>query len=73
MTFVCKQEVQNLNNFRHNVPNEQLNDENPLRLRNSKNVPLYLLCFAVGNPKGAPTAVNIAEDILLKELAQHSN
>lgn len=47
--------------------------ENPLPLRNSKNVPLYLLCFAAGNPKGAPTAVNIAQDILLKELAQHSN
>lgn len=44
--------------------------ENPLPLRNSKNVPLYLLCFAAGNPKGAPTAVNIAQDILLKELTQ---
>ncbi len=37
---------------------------NPLILRNSKNVPLYLLCFAAGNPKGAPTAVKIAKDIL---------
>jgi len=38
--------------------------EKPLQLMNSKNVPLYLLCFAVGNPKGAPTALNIANYIL---------
>ena len=38
--------------------------DNPLLLYNSKNVPLYLLCFAAGNPKGAPTAVKIAEHIL---------
>jgi three-Cys-motif partner protein len=38
--------------------------ENPLALRNSRNVPLYLLCFAAGNPKGAPTAVKIAQSIL---------
>ena len=37
---------------------------NPLILRNSRNVPLYLLCFAVGNPKGAPIAVKIAQEIL---------
>lgn len=37
---------------------------NPLPLRNSKNVPLYLLCFATGNPKGGPIAVKIAQDIL---------
>ena len=37
---------------------------NPLPLRNSKNVPLYLLCFAAGNRRGAPTAVKIAQDIL---------
>ena len=30
MTFISKQEGQNLNNLRQNVPNEQLNDENPL-------------------------------------------
>ena len=40
--------------------------ENPLRLTNSRNNPLYLLCFAAGNPKGAPTAVRIAEHILGK-------
>lgn len=34
--------------------------ENPLPLRNSRNTPIYLLCFAAGNPKGAPTAVDIA-------------
>jgi three-Cys-motif partner protein len=38
--------------------------ENPLQLYNSKNNPLYLLCFAVGNKKGAPTAIRIANDIL---------
>ena len=41
---------------------------NPLSLRNSKNVPLYLLCFAAGNPRGAKTAVKIAQDILLRQL-----
>jgi three-Cys-motif partner protein len=40
--------------------------ENPLPLRNSKNVPIYLLCFAASNPKGAPTAVKIAQNILGK-------
>lgn len=38
--------------------------ENPLPLYNAKNNPLYLLCFASGNPKGATTAVKIAQDIL---------
>ncbi len=38
--------------------------ENPLPLRNSKNNPIYLLCFASGNPKGAKTAVKIAQEIL---------
>ncbi len=38
--------------------------ENPWPLRNSKNVPIYLLCFAAANPKGAPTAVKIAQHIL---------
>jgi hypothetical protein len=37
---------------------------NPLILTNSKEVPIYLLCFAAGNPKGGPTAVKIANDIL---------
>ncbi len=37
---------------------------NPLMLRNSRNVPIYLLCFAVGNPRGAPTAVRIAGHLL---------
>lgn len=36
----------------------------PLPLTNSKNVPLYLLCFAAGNPAGTPTAVKIAGHIL---------
>jgi three-Cys-motif partner protein len=38
--------------------------DNPLVLRNSRNVPLYLLCFASANPRGAPTAIKIAQDIL---------
>jgi len=40
--------------------------ENPLPLMNSRNNPLYLLCFAAGNPSGAKTAVHIAQDILGK-------
>lgn len=40
--------------------------DNPLALINSRNVPLYLLCFATGNPKGAPTAIKIAKYILEK-------
>lgn len=38
--------------------------ERPLPLMNSRNNPLYLLCFAAGNPKGAPTAIKIANHIL---------
>lgn len=37
--------------------------DRPAVLRNSKNIPLYVLCFAASNPKGAPTAVKIARDI----------
>ena len=38
--------------------------ENPLLLHNSKNNPLYLLCFVSGNEKGSKTAIKIAQDIL---------
>ena len=38
--------------------------DNPLPLLNTKKTPIYLLCFAAGNPKGAATAVKIAQDIL---------
>jgi three-Cys-motif partner protein len=38
--------------------------EKPVRLVNSKNNPLFLLCFAAGNPVGAKTAVKIADDLL---------
>jgi three-Cys-motif partner protein len=38
--------------------------ENPLPLLNSRNNPLYLLCFASGNPVGSRTAIKIAQDIL---------
>ena len=33
-------------------------------LRNSRNSPLYLLCFAASNPRGAPIAIRIANHIL---------
>lgn len=35
-----------------------------LPLRNSKGTPIFLLCFAAGNAKGAPTAVKIANGIM---------
>lgn len=38
----------------------------PLLLRNSRNTPLYVLCFAAANPKGARTAIKIANHILRK-------
>lgn len=38
--------------------------DNPLPLLNSSNCPLYLLCFAAGNPRGGPIAKRIAEHIL---------
>ena len=40
--------------------------ENPLYLVNSKNNPLFLLCFAAGNPRGAALAKRIAQHILKK-------
>ena len=41
--------------------------DNPRLLLNSKNTPLYLLCFASANRYGAPTAIKIAQDILSRE------
>lgn len=38
--------------------------DKPLVLSNSRGCPLYLLCFAVGNPKGAPIALKIANHLL---------
>jgi three-Cys-motif partner protein len=40
--------------------------DNPLVMRNSTNSPIFLLCFAAGNPNGAPIAVRIAQHILCK-------
>lgn len=40
--------------------------EEPKVLLNSLNCPLYLLCFAVGNAKGAPIALRIANHLLAK-------
>lgn len=38
--------------------------KNLLLLLNSNNTPLYLLCFAAANERGAKTAIKIAQDIL---------
>lgn len=38
----------------------------PLMLRNTRNCPLFLLCFASGNSKGAPIARRIAKHIIEK-------
>ncbi|MCB9444514.1 MAG: three-Cys-motif partner protein TcmP [Ardenticatenaceae bacterium] len=38
--------------------------DNPLPLYNSRNNPLYLLCFASANPIGSKTAIKIAQHIL---------
>jgi three-Cys-motif partner protein len=40
--------------------------KNPLPLRNSRNSPLFLLCFAVSNTRGKSLALRIAEHILGK-------
>jgi hypothetical protein len=36
----------------------------PMLLRNNKGAPLYLFCFAAGNPRGAPIALKIAEHLI---------
>lgn len=43
----------------------------PLVLRNSTGAPLFLLCFASGNPRGAPIAVRIANHIINKKNHGH--
>lgn len=40
----------------------------PRPLYNGKNIPIYLLCFAAGNPKGATPAVKIANHLLQKKI-----
>lgn len=40
--------------------------EEPLALRNRTGCPIFLLCFAAANPKGAPTACKIARSIINK-------
>lgn len=37
--------------------------DKPLILKNSRNSPMYALCFAAGNPRGAKTAVKIASHL----------
>jgi len=39
-------------------------NKKPLILRNRTGAPIFLLCFASGNPKGAPIAVKIAQHII---------
>jgi len=39
----------------------------PLQLCNSRNNPLYLLCFAAANKRGAPIALKIADSIIGKK------
>ena len=41
-------------------------NKKPLILRNSAGAPLFLLCFASGNPRGAPIALRIANHIINK-------
>lgn len=38
--------------------------DNPGVLRNSRGSPIFLLCFAAGNERGAPTALRIAQHLL---------
>ena len=38
--------------------------EEPLMLKNSKEIPLFSLCFAVGNERGRPIALRIAKQII---------
>jgi hypothetical protein len=41
--------------------------ECPYILCNSKNSPLFMLCFAVGNPNARELALKIAREILVKD------
>jgi three-Cys-motif partner protein len=43
----------------------------PLVLTNSRGCPLYLLCFAAGNPRGAPIALKIANHLLSRKRGWH--
>lgn len=40
---------------------------NPSVLKNNSNVPIFILCFAASNPKGAKTAIKIAKHLLEKK------
>ena len=39
-------------------------NQSPLILKNKSGTPIFLLCFASGNPKGAPIATRIAQHII---------
>ncbi len=45
--------------------------DKPLILRNSSGAPIFLLCFACGNPAGAPIAKRIAQHIINKQSHGH--
>lgn len=45
--------------------------EKPLVLPNSSGAPIFLLCFASGNPRGAPIAKRIAQHIINKKNHGH--
>jgi len=38
--------------------------DQPGVLKNTRKIPLYLLCFAVGNPRGKPIAIKIAKHLI---------
>ncbi|MBN8545102.1 MAG: three-Cys-motif partner protein TcmP [Ignavibacteria bacterium] len=40
---------------------------NPLILKNTKNIPIFALCFAASNEKGSETAINIARHLIEKK------
>jgi three-Cys-motif partner protein len=40
--------------------------ETPIVLQNTRGVPLYMLCFGVGNPRAVGPALNIANDLARK-------
>jgi three-Cys-motif partner protein len=46
-------------------------NKKPLILKNSTGAPLFLLCFACGNPKGAPIALRIANHIINRKNHGH--
>lgn len=66
-TFREKVEINDISNYLTNkLKSIFAGVAEPLPLYSSKNNPLYLLCFAVGNPYAKDTALRIAKHILRK-------